>query len=262
MKKVLVMGDTHCGSDIGLTHPAYQQRARDPKTVKAGWDWWSRGIAEHGPYDACLLTGDMIDGQQQKDSGTGLITSDLYEQLDMAERVISTVRLNGKKRGFKIAAVTGTCYHVSIAGTSAERYLAESCGFDLVGDRLIIPVDGLNIDLCHKTGKSGIPHGSLSAPQKEALWNVVHAQHGTQDATRCLLRGHTHEMSQSYTPEAGWVFKVPALQMSGGKYGRQQCRGYCHFGFLVLHIDKGEIVQWHAPHMKVTPQDLRMSDFM
>jgi hypothetical protein len=261
MKKVFVGGDGHCGSDIGWTHLNDIPRGPAYKPTRQASRWVDKQLEEYGPFDLALCTGDMVDGPQKKSGGTGLITSDIYKQLDMAERVLNKVRMHGRDSNFKMAAATGTCYHVDIEGTSAEHYLKDRGCFDLVGDRLLLDVEGFTIDLCHKTGKSGVPYGNLTAAHKEAMWNVVHEQAGTQDHVDCVLRGHTHEMSQSWTPEAGWAFKVPALQLSGGKYGRQVCRGYCHFGFLVLHIDNGKLVEWHAPHMKVTPTDLRVQSF-
>jgi hypothetical protein len=261
LKKLLVWGDTHAGSEEGWTHESYHRRSRNPKVHRQANKQVKAWLEEYGPFDSAVHMGDTIDGSQYKSKGTGLITSDMYEQIEMAGRLTETIRMYGKRRGFKMAAVTGTCYHVDVEGTSAERYMKDQGYFDIVDDRLLLDVGGCSMDFRHKIGNSSIPNGDTSAARKEAAWNALLENAGCQDHADVVVRGHVHKITESFSPDLGHAFTSPALQLKGGKFGKQMCNGWYHFGILVLYVDGGKLIGYDAPHWAKTPQDLRRQDF-
>jgi len=262
VKKLLVWGDTHAGSEAAWTHESYHRRSRNPKIHRQANKQVKAWLEEYGPFDSAVHMGDTIDGTQWKSKSCGLITPDLHEQIEMAGRLTETVRMYGKRRGFKMAAVTGTCYHVDVEGTSAEHYMADQGYFDTVDDRLLLDVGGVWMDFRHKIGNSSIAHGGATAAAKEAAWNALLENSGCQDHADVVLRGHVHKINESFNPDIGHAFTCPALQMKGGKFGKQMCNGFYHFGILVLYVEDGKLIGYDAPHWKITPQDLRVQKFI
>ena len=261
VKKLLVWTDPHSGSEEGWTHSAYHKRSRNPALARKADKYVQSLLEKYGPFDSAVCLGDVIDGSQFKSGGTGLITSDIHEQIEMAGRLTETIRMHGKRRGFKMAAVTGTCYHVNVEGTSAERYMQDQGYFDLVDDRLLLDVGGCYMDCRHKIGNSGVAHGGATAAAKEAAWNALLENSGCQDHADVVLRGHVHKINESFNPDIGHAFTCPALQMKGGKYGKQMCNGFYHFGILVLYVEDGKLIGYDAPHWRITPQDMRAQKF-
>jgi len=238
-KRILMISDQHTGSDIGLTHPAYQRRTKDQELSEWAWNYIMEGVEKHGPYDLMLCGADAIEGKQYKDKGCGIWTADPLEQCEAAARGINAIRMHCK-RGAKACSVTGTCYHVDVAGTSAEHYLAGPCDFDKVEDRIGVEVEGMWIDLRHKGPKGSTPNTGIGLSMKRNLWNVTRDL-VPKDMTQLTIHGHSHEVRFGWQPELGYAIALPAMQLAGGKYGRQHCDGFVHFGFVVIEVSNGEI---------------------
>ena len=64
-KRVLLMGDTHCGHRVGLTPPKYQSAIPGEdyyRTQIEAWGMYKGWIEELKPVDCVFVLGDCIDG--------------------------------------------------------------------------------------------------------------------------------------------------------------------------------------------------------
>ena len=91
--RVVFFGDSHCGSNVGLTPPHYQyQYILNPKTEelrtqnkwarlqKECWDWYVDKVNILKPIDLLLNMGDNIDGDGKRSGGTELNNTESKKQ--------------------------------------------------------------------------------------------------------------------------------------------------------------------------------------
>ena len=69
IKKILAIGDTHCGSMVGLTHPNWMvKKERNAEMYKLQvemWDNYCQILDDFGKVDALIVNGDAIDGKSR-----------------------------------------------------------------------------------------------------------------------------------------------------------------------------------------------------
>ncbi len=242
MKRVLVISDTHCGHQVGLTHPGYKMPAGKQKFGKVRdelWKFFSRGIEKWRPYDVLICNGDMLEGKGMRSGGTELITSDRKTQCELAEAIIDYIGAP------VVRMIYGTPSHV---GTDEDW---EDIIFDRIRDKYNAKIGshewfsvyGKIIDCKHKIGSSTVPHGRLTALAREILWNQLWAsQGGGQVRADILIRSHDHYFE--HTDHQGCLgFITPCLQGYGSKFGSRECSGTIDIGFLIFDIfEDGKIV--------------------
>jgi len=99
--RILLWGDSHCGSNVGLTPPAYQTKyTPNPKTEEhrtlnkwaklqeESWNWYINNLNMLKPIDKLFYLGDGIDGTGRRSGGTELIYVDRKVQVQMAIEAI------------------------------------------------------------------------------------------------------------------------------------------------------------------------------
>lgn len=240
MKRIMVIGDTHCGHRAGLTPPEYNSFiGRNPwadmRAVQ--WKWFKETMEKYKPIDILFNLGDNVDGSGYRSGASELISVDPQDQVEMAAECIKPIEAE------KTFMVRGTPYHTGDK-TDYEDILAEKIGAVSIEDQSWISVelpDGdVTFDLKHKVGGTSIPHGKGTAAQKEWLWNVIHHHEDeAQPMADVFLRGHVHHFQHSEQPTFH-AFTCPSLQGLGSKYGSRQCSGVVHFGFLIFDLTTRE----------------------
>ena len=99
MKKVLVIGDLHCGALTGLTPSSwFISEKRDKKIAllqRQMWRNYLQAIQQIGDVDYLIVNGDAIDGHGKKSSGSQLLTTDLLQQVDICVQCLN--QINFKK---------------------------------------------------------------------------------------------------------------------------------------------------------------------
>ena len=91
-KRVVAMGDLHCGHRVGLTPPKWQSAIKGNKYHKIQVELWEeyKNIIKHlQPIDALIVNGDCIDGRGERSGGTELISTNRQEQINMAATCIN-----------------------------------------------------------------------------------------------------------------------------------------------------------------------------
>lgn len=113
INRVGVVADLHCGSRFGLR---YNPSLTDPYTTEADvwlFDCWVRMVKSWPDLDILVLNGDLIDGTQRKSEGTGMVTTSLDEQTEIAIECLRPL----VKKSKKVIRLRGTSYHESFHGS-------------------------------------------------------------------------------------------------------------------------------------------------
>ena len=238
MKRVIMMGDTHCGSRAGLTPPGYQETKATSfgKLQREMWKHYLRMCADYGGADVMLFGGDAIDGKGYRSGGTELITTDRLEQAKMAADVIA------KMKPKQIGMVHGTPYH---SGASEDfeyavaKRLQDKYGIPTrLHSWLYIKVEGVVFQIRHKVGGTSRPHTAHTSPAGEALGvKMWEGTHGDWPKADIIVRAHRHKAGRSWTSELGDAVVLPALQAAHTKYGARECMSVVDWGVWPCTVD-------------------------
>ena len=261
MKRLVAMGDLHCGSWCGLSPIPWQYHAGiGPEYMqlrgalqRETWGWYERQMAALQPIDVLVVNGDMIDGKGGRSGGTELITADLRAQAEMAAACIRVAKAK------KIICTFGTSYHVSADGEDIEAQVADMVGASIGGHEWV-DVNGCVFDIKHKVGSSQVPHGRYTSIAKENLWNVFWREYEGQPRANVFLRSHVHAFN--YCGNGTFLgITLPALQGFGSKFGERQCSGVIDYGFAHFDIDDNGNYSWKSHLLKirsVSPQAVKV----
>jgi len=252
VKRVVLLGDTHCGHITGLTPPGWMLREeRFPKLYemqKEMWGNYRKLIRKLSPVDVLIANGDLIDGKGIKSGGSEIIHPDLFEQGDMAVKALQIWNAE------KTICVYGTPYHTATgSGEDVEKIIAEKLEAE-IHSHAFIDIEGIILDCKHKIGSSQIPWGKHTAISRERVQNMLWADaEGGQPRADVFIRSHVHYYN--YCGGIDWLaMTLPALQGPHTKFGARQCSHPVDWGVVVMDIDKGKIVNWK-------PEIIRLNHF-
>ena len=245
--RVLFFADSHCGSNIGLTPPAYQyklienpvteehsKRNKWARLQKECWDWYISTVRSFQPIDKCFVMGDLIDGEGKKSGGTELITTDRKVQTCMAIEALEPVQAGG------MVFVYGTGYHT---GNKEDWETDVSHHFkSKIGSHEWETVNGVTFDLKHKQSSTKNPATSLF---NEIVDNREWAITGEQPKADVLVRAHAHRFCSLQLEDCRAV-ALPALQSYGSKFGSRQCTRKVHFGLVAMDVWPDGFIQDHV----------------
>jgi len=245
--RVLLIADLHCGSNVGLTPPAYQYKIiQHPDTEEHAkrnkwaqlqiecWEWYVRTLNLINPVDKCFVLGDLIDGTGLRSGGTELITTDRKVQTCMAIEALESIQTGG------MIFVYGTPYHTGQT-EDWETDISHHFGCK-IGAHEWEDVNGVIFDLKHKQSNTKNPATSLF---NEIVDNREWALSEEQPKANVLVRAHTHRFC-SLQLEDCLAISLPALQSFGSKFGARQCTRRVHFGFIVLDVWPDGFIQPHV----------------
>ena len=244
-KRVLAMGDMHCGHVAGLTPPKWQYRreSEDAYQKQFGemqhheWAWYSKLMEKLQPIDILIVNGDCLDGKGEASGGTELITTDRREQVLMAAECINTAKAKS------IYMTIGTPYH-SGKEEDWEAVLASEVGADKIGCHEWYDCNGLVFDCKHFVSGSIIPHGRHTAIARDKLWNELYAIRGGQPAADVFLRSHVHYYNYCGEPDKLMII-LPALQV-WSKYGAKRHSGIINTGVVSFDVVGKRDFAWQA----------------
>jgi hypothetical protein len=256
-KRILVVGDTHCGHRVGLTPPKYQSAIPGKKyyyTQVETWDLYRKWINELQPIDIVFGLGDMVDGKGYSSGGSELLTTDAKLQCEIAIACIEPI--NAKKHLF----VYGTPYHVGTSGEDYEREIAEYFGGE-IKSQAWCDVNGTVFDLKHQSESgTSLPTGKGTPLSKEWLWNLIwHDQNGQQPKADVFIRAHAHYAFQVSEPNRWMAIAIPALQAAGTKYGARRRSGVVHFGLVCIdcYPDGEYTISWRIAPVESRQERIR-----
>lgn len=252
MKRVVMLGDLHCGHVTGLTPPGWMLREeRFPKLYQMQHEMWTKYramIRKIGPVDVLIVNGDTIDGKGSRSGGTELLEPDLFEQGEMAVKALQIWNAE------TTVCTYGTPYHTATgSGEDVEKIVADKLEAE-IHSHAFVDVEGVVLDIKHKVGSSQIPWGRHTAISRERIQNVLwnDASEG-QPRANVFVRSHVHYFN--YCGGLNWLaMTLPALQGPHTKYGARQCSGHVDWGVVVLEVSKGDITDFR-------PEIIRLNNF-
>ena len=241
MKRVVLMGDPHCGHYTGLTPPNWMiAKARSPKARAVEEETWKRYrdlAKEFNPVDVVVCNGDLIEGKGVRSGGTELLEADMNKQAEMCVEVLDQWKTK------KYFLTYGTPYHTtSGSGEDMEKLVAQKMDCPISG-HMFVEVDGVVFDCKHKVLASQIPwmrHAAVSRERSQNLfWNEMEE---SQPKADIVVRSHVHYFG--YCGGFNWMgVTLPGLQ-GPTKFGARQCSGTIHWGLVVVDVEKGRVVGW------------------
>ena len=243
--RILLPGDLHCGSNVGLTPPAFQYKyISNPKTEehrrrnkwaklqKECWNWYINVVDMLRPIDKAFVLADLIDGDGKRSGGTELITTDRKVQVCMAIEALEVLEAGG------MVMVYGTPYHTGQV-EDFEVDVAKHFGCKIGGHEWE-NINGCIFDLKHKQSNCKNPATSI---WNEIVDNREWAVLGEQPKADVLVRAHTHRFCYLKIEDCIGI-SIPALQAYGTKFGARQCSRKVQFGLIALDVwPDGEVIE-------------------
>jgi len=239
-KRLIVIGDLHCGHRGGLTPPAWQiSGGKSPKINALQSEMWKKYrelVRKYKAFDGKLMlvcNGDAIDG----DVARGELTeSDLLQQVKMAQTCIDVW---GAKEHF---FMEGTPFHTGKV-VRFEEVLADKYDEELLEEEFLT-INGHVFYFRHKVGRSGLPHGRHTAPAKESMLNRLEYERGQCPKANTLCFSHVHYHTFCGYPGTT-AMTLPALQTISN-YGGRECSGQIDWGITVFDVDNSGSCSWVA----------------
>lgn len=240
-KKVLIIGDLHCGSMSGLTPPEWivskGRNAFFNRLQEEMWEHYIETLEHFGKVDVLVVNGDVIDGKGTRSGGTELLSSDMLEQVDIATEALS--KIDAKSIFFTY----GTPYHTAtVGGEDFDKIVANNFKAGIY-DELNLKIEGVLFNIKHKVGASSSPYNRAMPVGRHRLWDALYALRNDDEPASVYVRSHVHYFS--YCGEAKWTaFTLPALQSSQTKYGTRQCVGNTDWGMCLFNVDGDVLSGW------------------
>lgn len=253
---VLAIGDMHVGSYYGLARPVFTVKdevREQPITIHSNaaqrnlYSYWC-DMADHMsqiPLDAVIVNGDVCEGQQYKQRGAGVWTTDIFQQADEAVELLLQLRPDC----FYITAGTG--YHSK--GTHGlppiEEYIADKLRTNgrkaVFAPEMLLDIGGKRFHIAHKIGVTSSTGYRTTAIAKEIMTLLQHAGDDQYGKVDVALRSHAHYFTAVKTGDMvgviipGWKARDEFALMIGGTW----CP---HTGYVLLKWGEGEGAHVHV----------------
>jgi hypothetical protein len=241
-KRVLAIGDTHCGHVVGLTPPQWWfHRTGDKyhdkyvKIQRQMWNWFVKELAPLKPIDRVIFNGDAIEGKGLRSGGTELITSDRIRQGEMFKSILEEIDCNEVAMTYGTPSHTGTDEDMEDV---IEKVLKQDFSIS-IESHLEREIAGVRFDARHFISGSGIPHGRYTPLAREDLWRLIWADRSEKFAPHITLRSHVHYHGFCGN-EFSLMMTLPCFQGLGSKFGSRLCSGTVSLGFVIFDCEDGK----------------------
>jgi hypothetical protein len=251
----IALGDLHCGSLLGLTHPEYQigmvssgnrQRKKYARVQRELWNFYSKTLEDIGMVDFAIVNGDLIDGDGSRLNGIEQITTDRLVQADMAVAALSIIKTP------LFALTRGTPYHVGYDEEFEDPVKEKlvNLGYNAtIGNHEWLNIGGAIFDVKHFVHSSTSPLGRNAAVERDALWNILWYVAEEQPKADVVLRSHAHYFKYSGGGDGPLMMVLPSLQAMGTRFGSKICSGRVHIGLVEFWVNRETSEVTFKPHI-------------
>ena len=232
-RRILCVADMHVGGVDSLTLPKVKSYPEDNsrsmiikynETQQFLYSKWKQ-MCSMGHFDLCFCMGDLIEGTNYKESGSGLWTAERSLQIETAAQLLDMIDTD------EYIGVQGSRYHVD-NNTSADNDIMNMLGgqFNVEGCK---SVEGLNFHLRHVTGYSGVPTGRSNSLNKDMVNTAL--QYDSFGKIDIFLRAHTHYW-HGIQWEDSEAYIVPCWK-SRDSFLKQSSISGSDIGFIIIDVD-------------------------
>lgn len=156
--------------------------------------------------DVLFLTGDLIDGPQRKSAGTGVFSTRMGDQVDLAIEVLKPLVAKAER----VVRVDGTPYHEDFHG--ALKTLDEALGVHKVAQVVDLDLGPGVLNVAHHPmGGSMLYRGTQV--DREGLWATIAAARRKVPKVRWIVRAHVHDWMYQETQDTA-VVSLPCFELA------------------------------------------------
>lgn len=241
---VVVVGDLHAGSSVGLMPPTFKTDDGNIITQNAAqaWLWgrwldfWER-VSKSYQIEIVIVNGDTPQGVNTRDAQT--LTFNESDQIRFALEALEPLRKLRQARGFPVYATRGTAFHSGAGGSREEtiwrEFGASPNNLGRYSSWLLkVPWRGKRIYATHHVSVGNRQpftsfNNTMSDWARDAGW------HGS-DIPDADIRSHVHR-TYSLEQHGRWMATAPAWQLST-EFAHKVAPGSTpSIGGLVLWLD-------------------------
>ena len=198
VKSIVVLSDIQVGHKLSICSdsPSFPQESPAEPTIytpnkvqKALFKAWQEVVDEWEKPDVLIINGEPIEGQQNKNMGVEVWTTDLNSQLEDAQRLVEMFKAK------KIYTTRGSDYHVSLRGVPLEETFGKMIEAEKVHGyyappNMFLKVEGVTFDIAHHIGTTQTWQYRSTPITREMLMAKVNESH--RWPASIVLRSHAH----------------------------------------------------------------------
>ena len=219
MTTIVTISDLQTGSNLGIGPEQMDikegdRSIRPNKAQAALLKAYNAVVKAWGRPDILVANGDLVEGQQPRNRGVEVWSTNLHDQVDAAAKLLT--RWHAKR----LYVVRGTPYHVMLDGVPVEEQLAKDVGAIPIDGHhsvyeLFLDVHGCTFHFAHHIESTKVMMYRATAITRELALAMLNASH--KYPVNVLVRSHVqyywHTQSSGHdgfiTP--GWQLQTPYM---------------------------------------------------
>jgi hypothetical protein len=252
VRRFAAVSDLHIMSRYSLFPPNFETKNQKFPPNDGQLQIWNSykefcDVCDEWEVETVLVAGDVVHGQNYKERGLGLMSTNMNEQIDAACTALKPL-LKGRKSHW----VSGSGYHVDQNGLSIEELIFDRLQAEKATTGAFYgPVANLNIspfnkllNLTHGGGRAAYYRESIIA--REIVYGKVANQNGKLPKIDMYIHGHfhwfnhLHQQNVHHLQLPGWTAYEPASIFTQAYTRMQPDIG----GALILFDDVGRTTVW------------------
>jgi len=262
VRRIAAISDLHLMSRSSLFPPIFKTTEGNEFRGNTGqsqiWSYWKQfcHICDEWEVDTVFLASDLLHGQNPIERGTGLISTNLNEQIQLGEDTL-TLLLKGRESHW----VGGSRYHDSTKGMYVEHELCnrmteagitKGTWHGPIANMRVKPFDKI-VNMTHGGGRAAYYRETIAA--REMVYGKAAEVDGKLPRIDCYIHGHFHWYNHIHQGRVhhiqlpGWTAYEPVPIFTPNYTRMQPDIG----GVLILFDAEGRITVWHflypLPHI-------------
>lgn len=261
VRRMAAVGDFHLMSRYSIFPPEFETEEGNIYKASPGqkqiWESYQNflKVCDEWEIDTVLIASDLVHGQNARERGMGLISTNMNEQIQVAEHVLKPL-LKGRDSHW----VSGSGYHNSVQGMHVEQELcarmntkdAKTNWYGPIANLKVKPFNKI-INLTHGGGRAMYYRETLAA--REIVYGKVAEVNEKLPRFDMYVHGHFHWYNYMHQGNVhhlqlpGWTAYEPVSIFTPSYTRAQPDIG----GALIMFDQTGRTTVWHflypLPHI-------------